>query len=55
MAPAYEHAMGGIADNYRDLLAVAHEYSNATGATTSSYEPLERALTTFRRSEAAWK
>ena len=55
MSPAYEHAMGGIADNYRDLLAVAHEYSNATGAATSSYEPLERALTTFRRSEAAWK
>ncbi len=55
MAPAYDHAMGGIADNYGELLSVAYQYraqSRADAAT--SYEDLERVLTEFRRSEAAW-
>jgi hypothetical protein len=56
MAPAYDHVMGGIADNFGDLLAVAHEYrAQAEGNGSTSYERLERALTEFRRREAAWK
>ncbi len=56
MAPAYEHVMGGIADNFGELLGVAREYrSNAEANASASYEALERALTDFRRREAAWR
>ena len=56
MAPAYDHVMGGISDNFGDLLAAAHEYrTQAAGNGSTSYERLEQALTQFRRREAAWK
>ena len=56
MAPAYDHVMGGITDNFGNLLAVAHGYcAKADARTPASYEPLELALTDFRRREAAWK
>jgi hypothetical protein len=55
MAPAYDHAMGGIADNYGELLATAYKYRAESSADAStSYEDLERVLHEFRRSEAAW-
>ncbi|HZU43611.1 MAG TPA: hypothetical protein VE994_13115 [Terriglobales bacterium] len=56
MAPAYEHAMGGISDNYGDLLQAAGDYrARADANASASYERLEQALTNFRRREAAWK
>ena len=56
MAPAYEHAMGGISDNYGDLLQAARDHRTRTDANSSaSYERLEQAVTDFRRREAAWK
>jgi hypothetical protein len=54
MAPAYEHAMGGIADNYGELLRAARDY-RAGADTQGSYEALEQAITNFRRREAVWK
>ncbi len=55
MAPAYDHAMGGIEDPYGELLAVAYKYKKQSDQDAStSYEELERALTEFRRAEAAW-
>ena len=55
MAPAYEHAMGGIPDSFGALLACAATYRSAYGADASaSYSDLEQALTDFRRMEAAW-
>ncbi len=55
MATAYDHAMGGIEDAYGELLAVAYKYKKQSDADAStSYEELERALTDFRRAEAAW-
>ncbi len=55
MAPAYDHAMGGINDAYGELLAVAYKYKQQSDEDAStSYEDLERALTDFRRAEAAW-
>lgn len=56
MAPAYEHAMGGISDNYGDLLQAARDHRMRADANASaSYERLEQAVTNFRRREAAWK
>ena len=56
MAPAYEHAMGGISDNYGDLLRVARDYRIRADANASaSCGRLEEAVTDFRRREAAWK
>jgi len=56
MALPYEHVMGGIADNFGELLVVAHKYqAKADAKAPASYESLERALTDFRRREAAWK
>ncbi len=46
LAPAYEHAMGGIGDAYAELLQAA---SNGV-----SQSELEEAMTVFRRTEAAW-
>ena len=55
MAPAYDHAMGGIEDPYGELLAVAYRYRKESEKdATTSYDELERALTDFRRAEAAW-
>jgi hypothetical protein len=55
MAPAYDHARGGINDNYSDLLATAYKYRSQSSADAStSYQELEHAVTDFRRSEAAW-
>ena len=55
MAPAYDHAMGGINDSYGELLATAYKYRSESSADAStSYDDLERALTDFRRTEAAW-
>jgi hypothetical protein len=55
MAPAYNHAMGGIDDAYGELLAVAWKYKKEAEAQGGvSQEELERAVTEFRRAEAAW-
>ncbi len=52
LAPAYEHAMGGIGDAYGTLLATARKYRAAEPG--AGYEDLERALTEFRRNDARW-
>ncbi|HXZ80698.1 MAG TPA: hypothetical protein VEG30_12255 [Terriglobales bacterium] len=55
MAPAYDHAMGGIGDHWGGLLATAFQYRQESQSNPmTSYEELERALTDFRRTEAAW-
>jgi len=55
LAPAYDAAMGGIADTFGDLLETAYRYrAMSTVNASASYEELERVLTKFRRSEAAW-
>jgi len=55
MAPAYDEAMGGINDHYGELLATAYKYRAQSSADArTSYEDLERVLTEFRRTEAAW-
>ncbi len=55
MAPAYDHAMGGVEDPYGELLAVAYKYKKQSDKDAStSYEELEQAVTEFRRAEAAW-
>jgi hypothetical protein len=51
MAPAYEHAMGGITDPYGGLLSAASECQHRGG----SFEELEHAMTEFRRAEAKWE
>jgi hypothetical protein len=56
LAPAYDAAMGGIADTFGDLLETAYRYRTMSMVNASaSYEELERVLTKFRRSEAAWE
>ena len=56
MAPAYDNAMGGIEDTFGNLLSTAYKYRSESQADAStSYEDLERAVTEFRRSEAAWE
>ena len=55
MAPAYDHAMGGLDDAYQQLLATAHKHRAQTSADAGrSPDELEEALTRFRRTEAAW-
>jgi acyl transferase domain-containing protein len=55
MAPAYDHAMGGIADSYGELLAAAYEFRSQSAQNPFfSGDELEQAMTNFRRSEAAW-
>jgi hypothetical protein len=55
MAPAYDHAMGAVADGYGELLATAYKFRSESGANASTpFEELEQAITHFRRSEAAW-
>ena len=49
LAPAYEHAMGGIGDAYGELLRAARDYVPARGS-----QEFENAMTVFRRVEAAW-
>ena len=46
LAPAYEHAMGGIGDAYGTLLKAASQ-----GVPQNE---MEEAMTVFRRSEAKW-
>jgi hypothetical protein len=46
LAPAYEHAMGGIGDAYATLLSAASK--------GVPQDELEEAMTVFRRAEAAW-
>ncbi len=55
LAPAYDHAMGGLDDSYQHLLAVAYKYQveSRTDGGLSQHE-WEQALTEFRRAEAAW-
>ena len=48
LAPAYEHAMGGIDDSFGELLGAARAHG-AGGA-----QEFEEAMTEFRRAEAAW-
>jgi hypothetical protein len=50
-APAYNEAIGGIADHWSELLNAAFEQHRQPG---SSFEDLENALRDFRRTEAAW-
>ncbi len=55
MAPAYDHAMGGLDDSYQHLLAVAYKYqveSRSDGGL--SQQEWEQAVTVFRRAEARW-
>ncbi len=56
MAPAYDYAMGGIADGYGDLLAAAYKFRSqaADDPVLLLARDLEQAMTEFRRSEAAW-
>ena len=57
MAPAYDHAMGGIDDAFGTLLDAAYQFRRqaADGASQGAWQQeLEQALTAFRRSEAAW-
>ena len=56
LAPAYDEAMGGIADHFGELLATAYQYRAQSAADArTSYDELERVLTHFRRTEAAWE
>lgn len=50
-APAYNEAQGGIEDHWSGLLNAAFDQNRKPG---SDFEELERKLTEFRRSEAAW-
>lgn len=50
MSGAYQHAMGGIADPYGELLASASGFQRREQA----FEELEEAVTEFRRAEARW-
>jgi hypothetical protein len=55
MAPAYDHAMGGLDDAYQQLLSTAYKYraeSRADGGL--SQQEWEQAVTIFRRVEAKW-
>jgi hypothetical protein len=55
MAPAYEHAMGGILDSFGPLLTTAATYREQSQADPrASYNEFEQAVTDFRRQEAAW-
>ena len=49
LAPAYEHAMGGIGDAYAALLQSSRQCGSAEGT-----QAFEEAMTEFRRAEAAW-
>ena len=49
LAPAYEHAMGGIGDAYGELLKSSRQCGSAEGV-----QAFEEAMTAFRRTEAAW-
>jgi hypothetical protein len=55
LAPAYDHAMGGLDDAYQQLLGVAYRHRVQAG-TDGGLSPaeMEDALTRFRRTEAAW-
>lgn len=56
MAPAYDYAMGGVADTYGELLATAFKFRAESAANAGvSFEELEQALTEFRRAEARWE
>ena len=50
MSGAYEHAMGGMPDAYRELLARASGFQRQEQA----FEDLDQAVTEFRRAEARW-
>ena len=55
MAPAYDHAMGGLDDSYQHLLGVAYKYqveSRTDGGLPQ--QEWEQAVTVFRRAEAKW-
>jgi hypothetical protein len=57
MAPAYDHAMGGIDDSFGALLDAAFQFreQGKGGVSEGAWQQeLEEALTEFRRSEAAW-
>jgi len=55
MAPAYDRAMGGVGDHWGGLLAAAFQQQRDSKLNPlSSFDALERALTDFRRTEAAW-
>ncbi len=55
MAPAYDYAMGGVADTYGELLATAFKFRAESAAhAAASFAELEQALTRFRRAEAEW-
>ncbi len=49
LAPAYEHAMGGITDSFGELLKSSQDCASAAGK-----QAFEEAMTEFRREEAKW-
>lgn len=49
LAPAYEHAMGGIGDSFGELLKSSRRCGSPEGA-----QQFEEAMTAFRREEAKW-
>jgi hypothetical protein len=51
MTRAYEHAMGGIPDNYGVLLVSASRLEQGQEV----FDDLEQAVTEFRRAEAHWE
>jgi hypothetical protein len=55
MAPAYDHAMGGLDDAYQQLLSTAYKYrAEARTDGGISQQEWEQAVTVFRRTEARW-
>ncbi|HXE89854.1 MAG TPA: hypothetical protein VNK82_02725 [Terriglobales bacterium] len=55
MAPAYDHAMGGLDDAYQQLLGAACKHRIQTGSDGGlSPAEWEESVTRFRRTEAAW-
>ncbi|MGH9508306.1 MAG: hypothetical protein ACRD2M_00080 [Terriglobales bacterium] len=56
MAPAYDHAMGGLDDAYQQLLSTAYKYQVEVRADRGlSQQEWEQAVTVFRRAEARWQ
>jgi hypothetical protein len=55
MAPAYQHAIGALDDEFSTLLDATWRYSRqAEQSGATSQHEVERALTEFRRAAASW-
>ncbi len=56
LAPAYDHAMGGLDDAYQQLLSTAYKYQvEARSHGGLPQQEWEQAVTVFRRTEARWQ